>query len=250
MLPRISLPTWRCLAGAVFPHRSPTVRVPLRATGDRSGWGRVDAFPGGVGWQPYPTEGLRRTSHVLETTAGAMLVDPLDIPDLDTLLEGWGPVTGVVVLQTQHARDAGALATRFDVPLHLPEWVSIDPNPTAPIHTHTDSIPGTEFRFIETVRFPFWDEAALSDGDTLIVGDALGTARHFRAPDETIGLHPLLRFKRPTVLRDRSPERVLVGHGTGVLHDAAAALETAFTGARRNLPAAGLNGLRLVLGRG
>lgn len=219
----------------------------LKATGDRSQWARVDEFDGGIGWQPYPHEGLQRTSHLLETDAGVVLVDPLDIPDIESLLEDYGPLMGVTVLQTQHTRDAERLATRYDVPLLQPSSVPIDAG-AAQVHTIDEYLPGTEFRVFSTVQIPFWREVALYDGDTLVVGDTLGTAQHFRGPGERLGFHPLLRLWRPTGLRSFTPDRILVGHGTGILTDAETVLEAAFTGARRNLPGAWWNGLRLVLG--
>lgn len=220
----------------------------LKATGDRSAWRRVDRFDGGGGWQAYPEEGLARTSHVLDTGAGAVVVDPLDVPGVDDYLAEFGDIAGVTVLQTHHTRDAVAIADRHDVPLHQPAWVSVDTGPSVEEVTHTDSLADTGFRLLETIRVPWWHEAALYDGATLVVGDVLGTAGHFRAPGEALGLHPLLRVWRPTSLAALTPDRILVGHGTGIFEDATTRLRTAFAAARRNLPGAWVNGARTVLG--
>jgi hypothetical protein len=72
---------------------------------------------------------------------------------------------------------------------------------------------------------------------TLVCADAVGTAQYYRAPDERLGVSPLLRLTPPRQLLAVQPEHVLVGHGEGIHTAAAAALREAVTLARRRTPA-------------
>jgi hypothetical protein len=69
------------------------------------------------------------------------------------------------------------------------------------------------------------------------VPDLLGTAPLYRVADERLGVY---LFGRPMPPRTRfaglDPERILVGHGTGVFEQAPAALSDALDGARRRFP--------------
>ena len=85
----------------------------------------------------------------------------------------------------------------------------------------------------------FWSECAawISSRRTLVCADALGTASYFRAGDEALAVHPLLRLKPPRVLRRYQAEHVLCGHGAGVHGpDTPDALREALRTARRRLP--------------
>ncbi len=53
---------------------------------------------------------------------------------------------------------------------------------------------------------------------------------------ERLGVHPALRLTPPTKLGRLAPERILVGHGHGVMDDAAAALTDALKGSRTRAP--------------
>jgi hypothetical protein len=134
----------------------------------------------------------------------------------------------VIQLLDRHERDCRAFANRFGVPLHVV--------PT--------SLPGSPFELLPVVRLRFWREVALwwPQRQILVCADALGTLRYFRAGDEPIGLHPLLRLFPPRRLRGLDVRHALVGHGAGVADGAA--VERALVTGRRRLPRwlAGLRG--------
>jgi hypothetical protein len=108
-------------------------------------------------------------------------------------------------------------------------WSGSTPNSATPAIERSASPP-----------HPLWREAALyreADG-TLVVPDSVGTAPYFRAPGERLGVSPYQRLWPPRrALGGLDPDRVLVGHGTGVFDDAASALVDALAGARRRAPA-------------
>jgi hypothetical protein len=86
-----------------------------------------------------------------------------------------------------------------------------------------------------------WREVAAyreCDG-TLYAPDYLSTHDAFTVGDERLGLPSLSRLS-PSRERfaDCDPERVIVGHGTGVFEDAAGALAAAVDGAWRRFPRA------------
>lgn len=211
----------------------------------------VDRFDGGAGWIAHPEEGMRRASHLLvgaddgngasggEESDGAAvwLVDPLDAPGVDDLCAEHGDVAGVVALLDRHTRDAAAVARRHDVPVYLPGNVDADLDDVS-VERVTGRLADSGFEVRTVVDWPGWREAALYDGETLVVADAVGTAGYYTARSERLGVHPALRLAPPQSLRNLSPERVLVGHGEGVMVAGAEALQTALSGARRRLPEA------------
>jgi hypothetical protein len=207
----------------------------------------VDRFDGGVGWIAHPEEGMRRASHALAVDGEVWLVDPVDAAGLDDLLAEFGEVAGVVVTMDRHGRDAGEIAQRHGVPVSVPAFVdpALDGSPR--VERFTGELADTGFRVRRVVNLPGWSEAALSDGESLVVGDALGTASHFCAGEEPLGVHPFLRVSPPAAFREYDPARVLVGHGAGVHGDAAAVLTAALDTARRGLPRAWLGALRSFL---
>lgn len=219
--------------------------MPIRAAGPGT-VNEVDRWPGGAGWIAHPEEAMERTSHALATDAGLWLVDPVDATGLDAWLgdlavdTGVGGVAGVAVCYDNHRRDAAAIARRHGLPVHLPDWFTTlrDADVDAPVERFAGTLPGTEYRVLPLLRNRFMQEAALWDGETLVVPESLGTAAFFRVEGERLGVSML---RRPFPPRDRlgglSPERVLCSHGEGVTTDAAAALETALQDARRNAPA-------------
>jgi len=164
---------------------------------------------------------------------------------VDDLLDDLGDVRGVVVLMDRHARDAKAIADRYDVPIFVPSFV--DPDIDAPTQPLGDTLPGTDFQVVRTVDWPIWDEAALYDGETLVVGDLVGTVEYFLADRERVGVHPMLRVAPPKALRRFTPERILTGHGEGVMRDGARALQEAADGARRRAPRVWLKGVTSFL---
>lgn len=192
----------------------------------------VDRFGGSVGWIAYPDETMQRASHAVESDGGLWLVDPVDAEGLDDLLAEYADPEGVVVLLDRHKRDAAAIATRHDVPVYVPEWMSgVAGDLAAPIERFDDRLAG--FEVIRLFDNPFWQEAVLFDGETLVVPEALGTAPHFRAPDETLGVHPMLRPFPPKQLRVYDPDRLVVGHGEGCFESVGTAVRGAIDRARR-----------------
>ena len=215
--------------------------MPAKARGPGTAVHEVARFDGGLSWMAHPEELMQRTSHALLEDGEVWLVDPVDAAGLDDRLAELGPVAGVVVLFNWHARDAGAVAARHGVSVHVPAWVTgVTRRLEPPVERFADAVPGTSLVVRRIAPHPLWREAALvrePDG-TLVVPDSLGTAPYFLAPGERLGVSPFQRLWPPRgVLGGLAPERVLVGHGPPVLDDAAAALEAALEGARRGAPA-------------
>ncbi|WP_435066822.1 hypothetical protein [Haloplanus sp. C73] len=211
--------------------------------GGRANLREIDRWDGGVGWIAYPDERMQRASHALATDDGVWVVDPVDAPGVDDLLDDLGEVAGVVLCLDRHKRDAAALATRHDVPVSLPRWMGgVAPELDAPVERVGTELgnSGYEILRVRDGSLPPWQEAALyGPDDTLLVAEAVGTASFFRAGDERLGVHPMLRPVPPRdELGDLTPDRILVGHGEGIFEDATPALRDALDGARRRLPAA------------
>jgi hypothetical protein len=214
----------------------------------------VDRWDGGVGWLAYPTEDGRRVSHAVTDADGDVwLLDPLDVPGVDDLLAELGDVAGVVVCSDYHARDAGALARRHDVPVHVPRALDrvtervADSAPEAPEVT-VESVDSTVAGFELTHVRPLfaWNEVVAyreRDG-TLYVPDYCSSHPKFTTGGERIGFPTFSRLSPPTdVFGDLDPDRILFGHGEGVFTDATAALADALGGARRRFPRALLTNL-------
>jgi hypothetical protein len=207
----------------------------------------IDRFDGGVGWLAYPDEGMQRASHALATDEGVWLVDPVDADGVDDLYADLGDVAGVLVLLDRHKRDAATFARRHDVSVHVPDWMTgVASDLDARTERLGDTLGGTEYSVETLVDSSFWQEAGLygSESGTLLVPEAVGTAGHFLADDERLGVHPMLRLTPPKRLRSFDPERVLVGHGAGVLDDASRALREAVETSRSRAPSAYLNALK------
>ncbi|MFB6093317.1 MAG: hypothetical protein ABEJ77_00045 [Halanaeroarchaeum sp.] len=216
--------------------------MPFKERGT-TGEGRVvDRWEDGLGWIAHPEETMQRTSHALVAGDGVWIVDPLWARGIAEEIADLGSVAGVVVLLDRHQRDADRFAAEFDVPIYRPPFVNRDFD--APTEILGVRLPDTDVKVIHTVDLPGWQEAALYDGETLIVADALGTVEYFTVGAERIGVHPLLRLVPPTVLRDATPSRILVGHGEGLDEDPESALVHAIDGARSRLPRAWLSALR------
>jgi hypothetical protein len=179
----------------------------------------VDEFETGFGWQAGEPEFLERTSHAVLSDGGVWLFDVLDVDGLDDRVRALGEPAGVVQLLDRHARDCARVAARLGVPHFLP--------PT-----------GSPVSTVPVVSFPGWHErAAFPGAGVLVVADSLGTASYFRAPDDRLAVHPLLRLSPPRALRGQTPEHVLCGHGEGVHGpEAAQALDEALRTARGRIP--------------
>lgn len=216
--------------------------MPMKGSGPATDWREIDRFENGargVGWLAHPEERMQRASHALATDGGVYVVDPVDAEGVDDLLAEFGEVAGVVVLLDRHKRDAAAVARRHDVPVYVPDVMAgiaddLDAETTVVRH----DLDGSGFAVHGIIDNPVWSEAVLysEDEGTLVVPEALGTSSYFLAGDERLGVHPALRMTPPKRLRRFDAERVLVGHGEGVLEDAAAAIDDAVSGARGRAP--------------
>ncbi|SDY18241.1 hypothetical protein [Halopenitus persicus] len=203
----------------------------------------VDRRDDGVGWFAHPNETGRRTSHaVVGNDGGVWLIDPIDAPGIDQELATLGDVCGVIVCSNYHVRDANGFAARHQVPVYCPSWLSRAASTLdSPVEPGTDTIGSSGFALRRCRPFPGWSEAiAYRTADhTLYIPDILGTAPLYTVAEERLGMYLLCRFAPPrAVFEGLSPQRVLVGHGTGIFEDASTALRTALDGARRRLPAA------------
>jgi len=208
----------------------------------------IDRYDGGVGWIAYPDETMERASHAFavanEETGedDVWVVDPVDAPGVDDLLDELGTVAGVVIGLDRHVRDSAAVAERHDVPVYVAEWmtgVTEDLGPDVEIERFGSRLADTGFEAIRIrdSSLPPWQEVGFFDGETLIVPESLGSGSYFRGDRERLGVHPMLRITPPTsALSGLDPERVLVGHGVGVHERAAVALEDALSDSRRKAP--------------
>jgi hypothetical protein len=130
----------------------------------------------------------------------------------------------VLQLLDRHGRGRAAVAERLGV-LHVKV---------------PDTIPGSPFEAIPTMRLPGWEETSLwwPEQRTLVVAEVLGTALPWTGGRTQLGVHIFLRAWPPGRIRERQPEHLLVGHGFGVHGPTtASALEEAYERARSGLPA-------------
>jgi len=188
----------------------------------------------GIGWIATEPASMQRASHALAEAGGVWLIDPVDGDGLGDRLAALGEVRGVVQLLDRHPRDCAALAARHGVPL---------------LRTPFDRVAGAPFEPIQVLRRRRWSETALwwPRQRALIVPEALGTAPYYRAPDEPVGVHPLLRLTPPRILRGFDAERLLPGHGAPLEGpDVADRVRRAIDRSRREIPRwlAGLPGAR------
>jgi hypothetical protein len=167
---------------------------------------------------------MTRTSHALAADGKVWLVDALDWAEAVERAGTLGEPAGVIQLLDRHHRDCAALAKRLRVPHFI-----------AP-----DDVPGSPFTFVPVMRRRRWRESALwwPEKRTLVVADALGTNSFYTAGKAPLGVHLFLRLTPPKALAAYEPERILVGHGEGVVGPGAtAALRAALATSRRGLPA-------------
>ncbi|MDS0283380.1 hypothetical protein [Haloarcula onubensis] len=201
----------------------------------------VDRWHRGVGWRARPDEDGQRTSHAFRAPDGGVwLVDPLDAPGVEAVYADLGEVVGVAVLADYHARDAGVFAKRHGVPVTVPTGLDraaemVD----APVRRVTDSLAGFDLRRVSPLGA--WTETvAYRERDaTLYVPDVLSSGPAFTVGDERLGLNVLARLAPPrAAFAGVDPNRVLLGHGTGLFGDASEALGESLRNARRRLPRA------------
>jgi hypothetical protein len=180
-----------------------------------------DLGPDGFGW--IVDETMTRTSHALAADGRVWLVDPLAWTDAIERARDLGEPAGVIQLLDRHTRDCAALAERLGVP-HV----------VAP-----DDLPDTPFRCIPILRRKLWRETALwwPERQMLVAADALGTNPFFTARRAPIAVTLPLRLTPPKALGVLDPERILVGHGEGLVGAGATeALREALRTSRTGLP--------------
>ena len=182
-----------------------------------------DEFEHGFGWVAEG-EWLRRTGHALFVDGRVWVVDPVDGDGVEERIRAAGEPAGVVRLLARHRRDSEAFARRLGVAVYEPPLAAL---PDAP------------FTVLPIVRIPGWREVALwwPQARVLVCGDALSTLRPYRAWDEPLAVHPLLRLTPPRRLGWTVPRHILVGHGQGIHgEEAEPALREALAGSRRRAP--------------
>lgn len=170
----------------------------------------VDEFAGGFGW--IEAGFMQRCSHALVADGRVWLIDPVDEDGVEERVRASGSPAGVIQLLDRHKRDCAGLATRLGVPHHVVPRERIGPFEFLPLRTRRR-----------------WQEVALwwPEARVLVCADALGTGLYFRLGRGRLGVHPLMRLRRPRQLAGLRPDAVLCGHGRGVLSDAASALAEA-----------------------
>lgn len=211
----------------------------MKGSGSATNWQEIDRWEHGVGWLAHPDETMQRASHAIEVDGEVWIVDPVDHEGLDDLVTDLGSVAGVVVLLDRHTRDAAAVANRHDVSVHVPQFMrEIADDLAAPVELIQRELGDTGYGMYELTNNGFWKEAALygEDTGTLVVPESIGTTSYFRTSSERLGVHPMLRLFPPRKLARLSPERVLVGHGSGIHEDAEAAIRDALDGSRTRAP--------------
>jgi len=210
----------------------------------------IDRDDDGVGWIAYPDETMQRASHALAVDDEVWVVDPVDADGVDDLLAEYGDVAGVVVLLDRHKRDSAAVAGRHDVSVWVPAFMNgVAEDLDAPVERFRHDLAETGFGVHEVVNNRFWQEGLLFNEDSgeLVVPEAVGTTEYFRAGDRPLGVHPALRLRPPKRLTRLSPERIRVGHGSGIEDDAASALQTAVETARARTPALYWKNLKMLV---
>lgn len=205
----------------------------------------VGEFGDIVSWIAVPDEEGERASHAIATEEGVWVVDPLDAPGVDDLLGSLGEVVGVTVLTCWHARDAGAVADRHDVAVHVPEWMArVEDRIDAPIEryalTPDEGADTAEFHTIPCRPFPGWQEVFLyhDPSRTLITPDSFGTTEWSRLDGERLGMSLFRRLQPPTQLSGLDPDRILVGHGEPLTENAGTELQASLDRARASFPRA------------
>jgi hypothetical protein len=197
-----------------------------------------DEFEHGFGWTPAEPELEERTSHAIRAGGRVWVTDALDGFGVEARVRDLGEPVAVVQLLDRHNRDCAAVAERLGVPLHV---------------TPFDGVDGAPFEAIPVVRRKRWQEIALwfPAERILAVGDALGTADYYRAGDEPVAVHPLLRLAPPRkAFAGLEPLHVLCGHGQGGHGEGVPmAVQEALRTARSRLPRAWLSGLSAAFRR-
>jgi hypothetical protein len=187
-----------------------------------------DEFDGGFGW--IVDEFMERCSHALVDDGRVWAIDPVDRDGVEDRVRAAGTPAGVLQLLDRHNRDCAALAARLGVRHHVVPQGSLGPFACIPVKNSRS-----------------WSEVALwwPDPRVLVCADAAGTAPYYRAGNERLAVHPLLRARPPRrQLGALQPDVILCGHGEGVLEDADAALREALSTSRLRIPGQVASALR------
>jgi hypothetical protein len=226
---RVGRPYAEAVAGHFHPERGTYTERFLTRNEPGTEFRFCDEIEGGFGWQV--DERMQRTSHAIAGHEGVWIFDPIAWePALERIPE-LGTPAGVIQLLDRHERDSAEVAARFGVPHYA-----------VPVQIAASSL-----EVVKVAGSRFWTEMAvwIPRRQALVCADALGTAPYFRAGDEPLAVHPLLRLRPPRVLGRYQPRHILCGHGAGVHGpEAAEALREALKTARRRLPRAWVGALR------
>ena len=153
----------------------------------------------GFGW--ITDERMARTSHALAVDGRVWLIDAALWPEALERARSLGEPAGVIQLLDRHNRDCAVIASELGVPLlRVPDRLD------APLE------------IVRVLDLPFWRERALwwPERRVLVAAEVLGTLGFFTFGRAKVGVHPLLRLKRPRLVERFDPDVVLVGHGEGV----------------------------------
>lgn len=199
----------------------------------RVGGTSVEESPVGLTWTVR--EPISRSSHALVDAGRVWLIDPTWEPSVLERVAALGEPAAVIQLLGRHNRDCATIAATLGVP-HL----------SVPA-----SLPDTPFRVVPVVDIRFWREVALwwPSQRTLVVAEAVGTARAYAPGPAGAGVSIGLRLWPPRALAACDPDHLLVGHGPP-LHEpqAAVALREAMERSRRDLPHALAELLKMLPG--
>lgn len=227
--------------------------APIYERGASGGIQVTTEWDGGLSWIAHPEEAGQRGSHAIQSDDGVWLFDPLDGHGIDERVRSLGPVAGVAVCSSYHARDAGTVARRHGVSVHIPDWMPrVESRVDAPIERYTDTF-DEAFRSIPCRPFPGWNELFPyhESSNTLFVPDSLVTATPFLLANEQLAPPLVRRLQPPHQLAGLTPDRILVGHGAPITENAPEALRDALSGARRSFPKAlftnGTDSIRAML---
>ena len=227
---RVGRPYARAVAGHLDPDRETYTERYLTRNEPGTEISFCDEFDGGFGWRV--DERMQRASHAIAGHDGVWIFDPVAWEPALERLRDLGTPAGVIQLLDRHKRDCAEVAARLGVPHYA---------------VPKQGIAASGLEVVTVVDMRFWTEIAvwIPRRQALVCGDALGTAPYYRAGDEPLAVHPLLRVKPPRVLGRYEPLHVLCGHGGGVHGpETSEALREALRTARRRLPRAWIGALR------
>lgn len=193
-------------------------------------------------WLADPLETMQRASCALDVGERRLAVDPVDCEGLDEELAADGGLDGVVVLMDRHSRDARTIAARHEVPVYVPAGAErIAAAVGGPVAELDPILEGSSLELIPVTSGRLGEELALwrsADG-TLIVPESLGTADHFTAGGERVGVHPMMRLWPPREpLMGLSARRLVTGHGRPIVDLDDGEVDASLAAARRRLPRA------------